>query len=152
MAKRTVRALHAAMRDGVVPGGGSGLARCAHRLRGACQRADETLGTTVMADALEEPLRVIAANAGLEPAPILGKVLTAPEGSGFDARAAAVVDMRQAGIVDPVSVLEAAIMNAAHAASLLLTTEVLVHPPGLEKDVWSRKRPRLPGNAPQVAT
>ena len=105
-----------------------------------------------MADALEEPLRVIAANAGLEPAPILGKVLTAPEGSGFDARAAAIVDMRRAGIVDPVAVLEAAIMNAAHAACLLLTTEVLVHPPGLEKDVWSRKRPRLPGNAPQVAT
>ncbi|MCY4115838.1 MAG: chaperonin GroEL [Caldilineaceae bacterium] len=152
MAKRTVRALHAAMRDGVVPGGGSGLARCAQRLRGACQRADETMGTAVMADALEEPLRVIAASAGLEPAPILGKVLTAPEGSGFDARAAAIVDMRQAGIVDPVAVLEAAIITAAHAAALLLTTEVLVHSPGLEKDEWSRKRPRLPGNAPQVAT
>ncbi len=152
MAKRTVRALHAAMRDGVAPGGGSGLARCALRLRGAGQRADETLGAAVMADALEEPLRVIAANVGLEPAPVLGQVQTAPEGSGFDARAAAIVDMRQAGIVDPVAVLEAAIMTAAHAAALLLTTEVLVHPPGLEKDEWSRKRPRLPGNPPKVST
>ena len=68
-----------------------------------------------------------------------------PMGSGFDARAAAIVDMRQAGIVDPVSVLEAAIRTAAHAAALLLTTEVLVHPPDLERDEWSKKRPRLSG-------
>lgn len=151
MAKRTVRALHAAMRDGVVPGGGSGLARCALRLRRACQRADETFGAAVMADALEEPQRVIAANAGLEPALVLGQVQTAPEGNGFDARAAAIVDMRQAGVVDPVAVLEAAIITAAHAAALVLSTEVLVHPAGLEKDVWSRKRPRLPGNPQQVS-
>ncbi len=146
MARRTVRALHAAMREGVAPGGGSGLARCALGLRGAGQGDDETLGAAVMADALEEPLRVIAANAGFEPAPILGQVQTAPEGNGFDARAAAIVDMRRAGIVDPVAVLETAVMTAAHAAALLLTTEVLVHPPGLENDVWSRKRPRLSGN------
>jgi chaperonin GroEL len=145
MAKRTVRALQAAMRDGVAPGGGSGLARCALSLRSGCRRSDGTLGAAVMADALEEPLRVIAANAGHEPAPTLGHVQSAPDGSGFDARAAAIVDMRQAGIVDPVAVLEAAIRTAAHAAALLLTTEVLVHPPDLERDEWSKKRPRLSG-------
>ena len=145
MAKRTVRALQAAMRDGVAPGGGSGLARCALSLRSGCRRSDGTLGAAVMADALEEPLRVIAANAGHEPAPTLGHVQSAPDGSGFDARAAAIVDMRQAGIVDPVAVLEAAIRTAAHAAALLLTTEVLVHPPDLEKDEWSKKKPRLSG-------
>ena len=151
MAKRTVRALQAAMRAGVVPGGGSALARCARGLRSGCRRSDETLGAAVMADALEEPLRVIAANAGHEPAPALSHVHSAPDGSGFDARAAAIVDMRQAGIVDPLVVLEAAVRTAAHAAALLLTTEVLVHPPDLEKQEWSRKKPRLSGQRQQGA-
>ena len=145
MAKRTVRALQVAMLEGVAPGGGSGLARCAPCLRHSCNRSDGTLGAAVMADALEEPLRVIAANAGHEPAPILNRVQSAPDGSGFDARAAAVVDMWQAGIVDPVAVLEAAIKTAAHTAALLLTTEVLVHPADMEKHEWSKRRPRLSG-------
>ncbi len=151
MAKRTVRALQAAMRDGVVPGGGSGLAGCARSLRSGFRRSDETLGAAVLADALEEPLRVIAANAGREPAPTLSQVHSAPDGSGFDARAGAIVDMRGSGIVDPLAVLEAAVRTAAHAAALLLTTEVLVHPPDLENQVWSRKRPRLSGQSPQGA-
>ena len=151
MARRTVRALQAAMRDGVVAGGGSGLAACARSLRRACRRPQKTLGAAVLADALEEPLRVIAANAGHEPAPILNQVQSAAAGSGFDARASAIVDMRQAGIIDPVAVLEAAIRTAAHSAALLLTTEVLVHPPDMEKHEWSRKRPRLSGNRPEDA-
>ena len=132
MAKRAVTVLHLAMEGGVVPGGGSGLVRCAQSLR--AQSLQETvggpdLGVRVVSKALEEPLRVIATNAGYEPSPAVAAVRAAPAGWGFDAMAGEVVDLLDAGIVDPSAVLEAAIWTAARSAALLLTTDVLVHPP-----------------------
>ena len=97
---------------------GSGLARCALRLRDDCQRADGNLGAAVMADALEEPLRVIAANAGFEPRLFSARSSRRPRAMvSTPARPLSSI-WRQAGIVDPVAVLEAAIMTAAQAAAL----------------------------------
>jgi chaperonin GroEL len=133
-ARRTVSALHLAMDAGVVPGGGSGLLRCADALRETA--GDQlSLGSQVLARALEEPLRVIAANAGHEPSPVVEQVRAAPPGWGFDAVAGAVVDLRQVGIMDPAPVLEAAVQTAARSAALLLTTDVLVYP----AKTWRRK-------------
>jgi chaperonin GroEL len=128
MARQTVTALHFAITNGVVPGGGSGLVRCAEVLRRTAGRPEMARGTEVLARALEEPLRVIATNAGYESSPVIEAVRAAPAYWGFDAGVGAVVDLQQAGILDPVTVLEAAIQTAGRSAALLLTTDVLVHP------------------------
>ena len=75
---------------------------------------------------MEEPVRQIASNAGLEPAVILEKVKTSPVGVGYDAASDEYVDMKKAGIVDPTKVSRSAIQNAVSIASMILTTESLV--------------------------
>ena len=87
---------------------------------------DERIGGKIILKALEEPVRQIAANAGLEPAVILGKVKASPLGVGFDAANDEYVDMKKAGIVDPTKVSRSAIQNAESIASMILTTESLV--------------------------
>lgn len=87
---------------------------------------EEKLGGKIVTRALQEPVRQIAINAGLEPAVILEKVKASPAGVGFDAGKEEYVDMKKAGIVDPTKVSRSALQNAASVASMILTTESIV--------------------------
>ena len=87
---------------------------------------DEKLGAKIVLKALEEPVKQIAVNAGLEPAVILEKVKSSKEGIGFNAADEEYVDMKKAGIVDPTKVSRSALQNAASIASMVLTTESIV--------------------------
>ena len=84
------------------------------------------LGAKIVLNALEEPIKQIARNAGLEPAVILEKVKNSEDGIGFDAATEKYVDMKKEGIVDPTKVTRSAIQNASSVASMILTTESLV--------------------------
>ena len=87
---------------------------------------DERIGGKIILKALEEPVKQIAINAGLEPAVVLEKVKASEVGVGFDAGKTEYVDMKKAGIVDPTKVSRSAIQNAESIASMILTTESLV--------------------------
>lgn len=89
-------------------------------------REDEKLGAKIVLKALEEPVKQIAVNAGLEPAVILEKVKSSKEGIGFNAAEEEYVDMKKIGIVDPTKVSRSALQNAASIASMVLTTESVV--------------------------
>ncbi|NDD54168.1 molecular chaperone GroEL, partial [bacterium] len=87
---------------------------------------DQAIGITIIKRSLEEPARVIAGNAGFDPAVVVEKIKTADKNVGFDARNEAYVDMFKAGVVDPTKVTRTAVQNAASIASLLLTTETMI--------------------------
>ena len=87
---------------------------------------DEKTGTDIVRKALVEPLRQIAANAGLEGSVVVEKVKGLKDGMGLDALTGEYVDMVEAGIVDPAKVTRSALQNAASIAALLLTTEALI--------------------------
>ena len=87
---------------------------------------DEKLGARIVLKALEEPIKQIAINAGLEPAVILEKVKNSEAGFGFDAANNNYVDMKKVGVVDPTKVTRSALQNAASIASMVLTTESIV--------------------------
>lgn len=128
-AERTISSVRQALVGGVLPGGGSGLVQAAEELRSLEVRGHFSAGASTLFRALEEPLRVIAHNAGYEPSPIIDRVRRAPEGSCWDALSGNVVEAWETGIVDPVQQLETVLRVAATSAALLLTTEVIVHRP-----------------------
>jgi chaperonin GroEL len=119
-------ATRAAVEEGIVPGGGSTLLRAADKLSIEGLSTDEATGVAIVKRAIEEPLRHIAKNAGLEGSVIAEKVRAAKDGFGLDAMTGEIVDMVKAGIVDPAKVTRSTIQNAASIASLVLTTETLV--------------------------
>jgi len=122
-----LNATRAAVEEGIVPGGGVALLRAAEALDSLKLSGDEGTGVSIVRRALEEPIRNIVQNAGLEGAVVVAKVRAAvPVTHGFDAEANEYVDMFQAGIIDPTKVERVALQHAASIASLLLTTEVLV--------------------------
>src|SRR5262249_92126 len=113
--------------EGIVPGGGVALLRAAVALDRLKLSGDEATGASIVRRALEEPIRRIVENAGLEGSVVVEKVKTANvRTQGFDADRNEYVDMVQAGIIDPTKVERIALQNAASIASLLLTTEALV--------------------------
>ena len=119
-------ATRAAVEEGIVPGGGSTLVQAAaglESLKG--DNSDEQTGINIVRRALEEPLRQIAANAGLEGSVVVNRVKSEQPGFGLNALTEEYVDLVKAGIVDPVKVTRSALENAASIASLILTTEVL---------------------------
>jgi chaperonin GroEL len=119
-------ATRAAVEEGIVPGGGSTLVQAAiglSKLKG--DNADEQTGIDIVRRALEEPLRQIATNAGLEGSVVVNKVREGKAGFGLNANTEEYVDLVKAGVVDPVKVTRSAIENAASIASLILTTEVV---------------------------
>src|SRR6184192_630977 len=122
-----LNATRAAVEEGIVPGGGVALLRSAKSIDGLKLVGDEKVGAMIVKRALEEPIRQIVENAGLEGSVIVEKVKseTAPN-RGYDAESMEYVDMMQAGIIDPAKVERVALQNAASIASLLLTTEALV--------------------------
>ena len=119
-------ATRAAVEEGIVPGGGTTLINVIPALEGLGSSADEKVGVAIVRRALEEPLRQISANAGLEGSVVVEKVKNLPKGQGLNAATEEYVDMMKAGIVDPVKVTRSALENAASIASMILTTEGLV--------------------------
>jgi chaperonin GroEL len=122
-----LNATRAAVEEGIVPGGGVALLRAATAIDSLKLDGDEKVGAMIVKRALEEPIRQIVENAGLEGSVIVGKV-KAEKGvtRGFNAESLEFVDMIQAGIIDPTKVERVALQNAASVASLLLTTEALI--------------------------
>ena len=126
---RVEDALHAtkaAVEEGVVPGGGVALLRCVPALDKIKLEHDQQVGVNIVRRALEEPIRQIAGNAGLEGSVVVEHVKKEKETMGFDASSEKYVDMLEAGIIDPTKVTRYALQNAASVAGLMLTTEVMV--------------------------
>lgn len=128
LAKRTATALRLALREGVVPGGGSAYLACRRALLGLPASPDERAMARAVATALEEPLVAIAANAGYDPKPVVAQVASGEPWRGFDARTGQLVDMWSAGIIDPLPVVRTALEVAASGVAMALISEVLVHP------------------------
>ena len=127
---RVEDALHAtkaAVEEGIVPGGGVALLRCVSVLEKLKLEHDQQIGVNIIRRSLEEPIRQIVANAGLEGSVVVEKVRIGQKPSwGFDAASETYVDMIEAGIIDPTKVTRTALQNAASVAGLMLTTEVMV--------------------------
>ena len=121
-------ATKAAVEEGIVAGGGTALINVIPKVEKLVDKLDggEKLGAKIVLKALEEPVKQIAVNAGLEPAVIANKVKQSEVGIGFDAATETYVDMKKAGIVDPTKVTRSALQNAASVASMVLTTESIV--------------------------
>ena len=121
-------ATKAAVEEGIVAGGGTAFVNIIPEVENIVDslKDDEKIGARIVLKALEEPVKQIAINAGLEPAVILEKVKNSPVGTGFNAQDEVYVDMKKAGIVDPTKVSRSALQNAASIASMVLTTESIV--------------------------
>ncbi|ABB15708.1 chaperonin GroEL [Carboxydothermus hydrogenoformans] len=137
-----LNATRAAVEEGIVAGGGTTYIHIIKALEELEKTAtgDERTGIAIVRKALEEPLKQIAINAGLEGSVIVEKVKTLPVGHGFNALTEEYVDMIAAGIVDPAKVTRSALQNAASVAAMLLTTEALV----AEKPEKEKKGPDMP--------
>src|SRR6516164_1838313 len=122
-----LNATRAAVEEGIVPGGGVALLRASKAVDRVKAEGDEKVGAMIVKRALEEPIRQIVENAGLEGSVIVEKVKAEKVANrGFDAESLEYVDMLEAGIIDPTKVERVALQNAASVASLLLTTEALI--------------------------
>ena len=121
-------ATKAAVEEGIVAGGGTAYVNVIPKVAKLLETTtgDEKTGVSIVLRALEEPIRQIAANAGLEGSVILDKVKSSPVGVGFDALNEEYVNMKEKGIVDPTKVTRSALQNAASVASMVLTTEAVV--------------------------
>ena len=121
-------ATKAAVEEGIVAGGGTALINVVSAVEKTVNElaGGEKLGAEIVLKSLEEPVKQIARNAGLEPAVIADNVRKAEVGVGFDASKEEYVDMKKAGIVDPTKVTRSALQNAASIASMVITTESLV--------------------------
>jgi chaperonin GroEL len=119
-------ATRAAVEEGIVPGGGKIFLLAQAALNGIGDNDDERTGVAILRRALEEPLRQIAENAGLEGSVIVEKVKALGTHEGLDARTGEFVDLVKSGIIDPAKVSRAALENAASIAGLVLTTEAMV--------------------------
>ncbi len=126
---RVEDALHAtkaAVEEGVVAGGGVAYLRCLAALSKEKVSGDEKVGVDIVKRAIEEPIRIIAENAGVEGSIVVERVKKEKGNVGFDANSLEYVDMVEAGIIDPTKVSRSALENAASVAGLMLTTEVMI--------------------------
>ena len=141
-----LHATRAAVEEGVVPGGGVALLRTVPVISKLKLSEDQQVGVDIVKRALEEPIRQIAENTGVEGSIVVDKVRNGKDGFGFDAAKEEYTDLWKAGIIDPTKVVRSALQNAASVASLLLTTEALVaekpkeektsgHPPHMPEDM-----------------
>ncbi len=123
-----LHATRAAVEEGIVPGGGTALARASLKLESLShENDDQRVGVEIVRRALHTPLRQIVENAGEDGAVVAGKVLENSSYSfGFDAQAGEYKDLVQAGIIDPTKVVRSALQDAASVAGLLVTTEAMV--------------------------
>ena len=122
-----MHATKAAVEEGIVPGGGVALLRGAKALDDLTVEDDQQLGVNILRRALEEPMRWIAQNAGVEGAIVVQRVRDAAESDeGFNAQSETYENLTKAGVIDPTKVVRTALQNAGSIASLLLTTEALI--------------------------
>src|SRR5215470_8224105 len=121
-----LHATRAAVEEGIVPGGGVAYVRAQGSLEGIKVDEEQRFGVSIIRRALEEPLRQIATNAGLEGAVVVDKVRGGQGAFGLNARTETYEDLEKAGVIDPTKVARTALQNAASVASLLLTTEAMV--------------------------
>ena len=121
-----LHATRAAVEEGIVPGGGTALLRCIPTVGKLKLEGDEQIGADIVKNALESPLRELAANAGVEGAVVVQEVLDSKGSVGYDVSAEKCKDLIKAGVVDPAKVTRSALQNAASIAGLLLTTECLI--------------------------
>lgn len=136
-----LHATRAAVEEGIVPGGGVAFIRCIPALEKLKLDHDQQIGVNIVKRALEEPIRQIVANAGLEGSIVVEKVKESKElNFGYDAYKEEYTDMVKSGIIDPTKVSRTALQNAASVAGLLLTTEVMITELPEEE-----KKPAMPG-------
>jgi chaperonin GroEL len=122
-----LHATRAAVEEGIVPGGGVALLRAQSVLDGVKAKGDEKIGVNIIRRAIEEPIRAIAANAGVEGSIVVARVKESKEKAfGYNAATDEYEDMVKAGVIDPTKVTRTALQNAASIAALLLTTECVI--------------------------
>ncbi|MCQ9208719.1 MAG: chaperonin GroEL [Omnitrophica bacterium] len=139
-----LHATRAAVEEGIVPGGGVALLRCMSPLDKLDLSGDEAIGRDIVKRSLEEPIRQIVGNAGLEGSVVVNRVKEEKANVGYDVTQNKMVDMIQAGVIDPAKVTRTALQNSAGVASLLLMTEALITDiPEKEKSA-----PPMPGGMP----
>ncbi|MDX6563194.1 MAG: chaperonin GroEL, partial [Gaiellales bacterium] len=120
-----LQATRAALEEGIVPGGGVALMLAAKAINESGDD-DEATGARIIKRALEEPLRQLATNAGLEASVVVNEVRNAKKGWGLNVDSGETVDLVKAGIIDPAMVTRSALQNAASIAKNILTTEAIV--------------------------
>ena len=122
-----LHATRAAVEEGIIPGGGTALIRAAQKLEGVKpENEDEKLGIEIIRRAVEEPLRMIVENAGLEGSVVVNEVKNGKGDYGYNARAEKYENLFQSGVIDPAKVTRVALENAASIAGMLLTTECVL--------------------------
>ena len=121
-----LNATRAAVEEGIVPGGGVAHMRCIETVDGVKATGDEKLGIGILRRALEEPLRQIARNAGMESSVVLNKVAAGKADFGYNADTGAFENLLAAGVMDPTKVVRFAVQNAASVAGLMITTEAMI--------------------------
>lgn len=136
-----LNATRAAVEEGIVSGGGTALVNVQARVQGLDLKGDEATGARIVARALEEPVRQIAENAGMEGSVIAARIKTEEIGIGYNAATDEWVNMIEAGIVDPAKVVRSALQNAASVAGLILSTEGVV----ADKPAPEQMMPQDPG-------
>lgn len=141
-----LHATRAAVEEGIVPGGGVALLRTAHVLDAlVADTVDEKVGFDIIRRAIEAPLRIITANAGVEGSIVVQKVKEGKGNYGYNARTEVYEDLVKAGVIDPTKVTRTALENAASVAGLLLTTEAVVYEKPKEKDDMPMPNPGMGG-------
>jgi len=133
-----LHATRAAVEEGIIPGGGVGLIRCIPALDKLKGDEDEKIGVDIVRRALEEPIRQLTFNAGLEGSVIVQRVKQEKTNTGFNVATGEYVDMIAAGVMDPTKVTRTALQNAASIAALLLTTEAII------ADMPEKDKPGMP--------
>lgn len=122
-----LHATRAAVEEGIIPGGGTALIRAAQKLEGVKpENEDEKLGIEIIRRAVEEPLRMIVENAGLEGSVVVNEVKNGKGDYGYNARTEKYENLFQSGVIDPAKVTRVALENAASIAGMLLTTECVL--------------------------
>ncbi len=138
-----LHATRAAVEEGIVAGGGVALVRCGKGIDNLKLEGDEAIGAQIVRRAIESPIRMLCANAGVEGAVVVGQVMSGKGNYGYNVATGEYEDLVKAGVVDPTKVTRTALQNAASVAGLLLTTECMIteipekkeaagggHPPG----------------------
>jgi chaperonin GroEL len=121
-----LQATRAALEEGIVPGGGVALLNASESITLDDLESDERTGAAIIKRALEEPLRQLAENAGLEGSVVVGRVRDAEAGRGLNVETGEIEDLVSSGIIDPTMVTRSALQNAASIAKNILTTEAVV--------------------------
>ena len=135
-----LHATRAATQEGIVPGGGVSFIRTIGALDKLKLEGDEKVGVNIIKRAIEEPLRQIAQNAGLEGSVVVQRIKQEKTNVGYDVSQDAYVDLIEAGIIDPTKVTRSALQNASSIAALLLTTETII----TDKPEKEEKMPPIP--------